>query len=371
MAEKDIVTALKKKRTQLRTAVTKLVKTIDEEIEKDNVNYEKVEPEEADREFNSSEDYRDKEIHILVGVDIAGKLFTSKLVNLASGLTCLETLLGWTNLGKTDKTETSNSSLLVLSSHVNDVKILDLWTLDSIGIKEDNIKHNKSETRELALEHFRKMVCRDSTGRFKINLPWLHGHPPLQGNKTAVFEDNSTTKVRPVFDGSAKTKNSVSINDCLEKGPNLIEMIPAILNRVRWLKIGVISDIKQAFLQIALSEADRDVLRFIWWREGDPHNMVYYRHGRVVFGISCRPFLLAAVLNYVLDQAEELEKDTWNIFVGNRVREIQLLSDPENWNFLPGIRNPADLLLRGCNTKELAKYHWWEGLQWLRDPTGE
>ncbi|GFV98103.1 transposable element Tcb2 transposase [Trichonephila clavipes] len=121
----------------------------------------------------------------------------------------------------------------------------------------------------------------------------------------AVFKDNSTTKVRPVFDGFAKTKNSVSINDCLEKGPNLIEMIPAILNRFGWGEIGVISNIKQAFLQIALNEVDRDVLHFIWWREGDSHNTVYYRHCRVVFGISCSPFLLAAILNYVLDQAEE------------------------------------------------------------------
>ncbi|GFX08822.1 hypothetical protein TNCV_4228421 [Trichonephila clavipes] len=73
MAEKDIVTVLKKKRTQLRTAVTKLIKTIDEEIEKSNVNYELLEdklhllsttddelikyfkPEDADIGFNSSE----------------------------------------------------------------------------------------------------------------------------------------------------------------------------------------------------------------------------------------------------------------------------------------------------------------------------
>ncbi|GFV61342.1 hypothetical protein TNCV_445581 [Trichonephila clavipes] len=40
MAEKGIVTVLKNKRAQLRTAVTKLIKLIDEEIEKDNVNYE-------------------------------------------------------------------------------------------------------------------------------------------------------------------------------------------------------------------------------------------------------------------------------------------------------------------------------------------
>ncbi|GFR20124.1 integrase catalytic domain-containing protein [Trichonephila clavata] len=130
--------------------------------------------------FENSEN----EIHILIGADIAGKLFTDRLTNLASGLTCLETLLEWTVIGKTDKTETSNSSLLVLSLHVTDAKISDLRTLDSLQIEEDNVKHNKLETQEFALESFRKTVCRDSSSRFKVNLPWLYRHPTLQDDKT-------------------------------------------------------------------------------------------------------------------------------------------------------------------------------------------
>lgn len=45
---------------------------------------------------------------------------------------------------------------------------------------------------------------------------------------------------------------------CLEKGPNLIEIIPTLLNRFRKYPIGVISDIEKAFLQIAIRENDRD-----------------------------------------------------------------------------------------------------------------
>ncbi|GBM50782.1 hypothetical protein AVEN_177339-1 [Araneus ventricosus] len=267
------------------------------------------------------------EIHLLIGADYAGKLLKGNIKHLSGSLVTVQTLLGWTVMGKSDIINTNkSSSLLVLSLHVNNAKISDLWNLDSLGIKEDSAKHTKTETQELALEHFRETVSRDSTGRYKVNLPWLDGHPPLRDNKElaqkrlkytvkslksknrlneyqevfnqwenegiieqinpdkvnpeglgihylphrAVFKDNSTTKVRPVFDGSAKTRNSVSINECIEKGPNLIEMIPAILNRFRWGKIGVISDIKQAFLQIALNESDRDVLRFMWWKDGDP-----------------------------------------------------------------------------------------------------
>ncbi|KAF8776799.1 hypothetical protein HNY73_013744 [Argiope bruennichi] len=39
-------------------------------------------------------------IHLLIGADIAGKLMTGKILNLACGLTATETLLGWTLMGR-------------------------------------------------------------------------------------------------------------------------------------------------------------------------------------------------------------------------------------------------------------------------------
>ncbi|GFW31066.1 uncharacterized protein TNCV_4523351 [Trichonephila clavipes] len=255
--------------------------------------------------------------------------------------------------------------MLVLSFHVNDAKITDLWNLDTLSMKDCSENRSKTETQELALNYFRETLDQDSTGRYKVNLPWLEGHPPLPDNKElaqkrlkntvkslklanrlneyqevfnqweregiigpihgendipenldvhylphrAVFKDNSTTKVRPVFDGSAKMRNFVSINEFIEKGPNLIEMIPAILNRFRWGKIGVIADIKQAFLQIALMESDRDFLRFMWWKDGDPQKTVTYRHCRVVFGITASPFLLNATIQHHLGQQKFRGKD--------------------------------------------------------------
>ncbi|GFR23382.1 CCHC-type domain-containing protein [Trichonephila clavata] len=70
----------------------------------------------------------------------------------------------------------------------------------------------------------------------------------------AVFKESSlTTKIRPVFDASAKDENSISLNQCLATGPNYIEMIPSILNKFRKNGLGVISDIRKAFLQISIS----------------------------------------------------------------------------------------------------------------------
>lgn len=64
-----------------------------------------------------------------------------------------------------------------------------------------------------------------------------------------VIKENSTTRIRPVFDASAIEKNGLSLNQCLETGPNLIEQIPNILLRFRQHRIGIISDIRKAFFK--------------------------------------------------------------------------------------------------------------------------
>jgi hypothetical protein len=84
-------------------------------------------------------------------------------------------------------------------------------------------------------------------------------------HRPVVKEASSTTKIRPVFDASAKEVGSPSLNDCLEEGPNLIELIPAVLLRFRERRVGVSADIKKAFLQISVHLVDRDYLRFLWW----------------------------------------------------------------------------------------------------------
>ncbi|GFS74816.1 DUF1758 domain-containing protein [Trichonephila clavipes] len=48
-----------------------------------------------------------------------------------------------------------------------------------------------------------------------------------------VIKEGSTTSIRPVFNASSLVLGSPSLNDCLSTGPNLIEIIPTILNRFR------------------------------------------------------------------------------------------------------------------------------------------
>ncbi|GFS45503.1 uncharacterized protein TNIN_382121, partial [Trichonephila inaurata madagascariensis] len=63
---------------------------------------------------------------------------------------------------------------------------------------------------------------------------------------------------------------------------------------------GVVADIRRAFLQIGLSELDRPYLKFLWWEEGDPAKPKVFQHRRVVFGLSCSPYLLGATIRFHL-----------------------------------------------------------------------
>ena len=121
-----------------------------------------------------------------------------------------------------------------------------------------------------------------------------------------VVKEGGTTRVRPVFDASAKEHGQPSLNQCVEKGTNLIEIIPALLLRFRLHRIGIITDIWKAFLQISLSQEDRDFLRFLWvTAEGA---LKIFRHTRVAFDVTSSPFPLGAVIDFHLKYSEGSEE---------------------------------------------------------------
>ncbi|GFT40559.1 uncharacterized protein TNCV_2092781 [Trichonephila clavipes] len=92
--------------------------------------------------------------------------------------------------------------------------------------------------------------------------------------------------------------------ECLSVGPSLSGRIPPLLLRFRTGAIGVIADIKQAFLQLAVKPEDRDYLRFLWWNTENKSKLKFFRHCRVVFGVTSSPFLLNASIRHHLNSAE-------------------------------------------------------------------
>ncbi|UYV84044.1 hypothetical protein LAZ67_X000969 [Cordylochernes scorpioides] len=303
-------------------------------------------------------------VELLLGADINPKIATANMIRLSDDLIARETLLGWVVQGKMegkfpDKNPNQvHNSMLISSLMTQEIKVSDLWSLENIGVMDDGQAESKKETDQAIMDKFRTETKRLESGRYEVHLPWIEPAQKLKENKShaekrlrkmtedlkkrgfyhhynKIFEEweengiieriqsdqddtleyflphravvksgSSTTPVRPVFDASCKTKGGWSLNDCLAKGPNLLELIPDIMLRFRLNKIGVVADIEKAFLQISVAKEDRQFLRFLWWEDGKQENLRIYQHKRVVFGVTSSPFLLAATLKLHLEQYE-------------------------------------------------------------------
>ena len=119
-----------------------------------------------------------------------------------------------------------------------------------------------------------------------------------------IRRDCKTTKLRIVYDGSAKPpKPTHTLNDCLETGPNYTPQLFDTLVNYRWHKIGLTADIEKAFLMVGINEMDRDMLRFLWLKDPDDLNseIVHLRFTHLVFGLRRSPAILASTIRHHLD----------------------------------------------------------------------
>ena len=116
---------------------------------------------------------------------------------------------------------------------------------------------------------------------------WAMPHFPV------VHLDKETTKVRMVFDASAK-QEELSLNDAIHQGPKLQNNLFEILLRFRKHPIALICDIQEMYLQIGVIPSDRQYLRFLW-RANDTSEIETYEFNRLVFGVNASPFLAQLV----------------------------------------------------------------------------
>ena len=89
---------------------------------------------------------------------------------------------------------------------------------------------------------------------------YLSHHPVIR-------QDKDTTKVRIVYNASAKNSSGTSLNSCLYPGPCLLKTVAEILARFRFYPIALTADIEKAVLMIGIHLSDRDVLRFLWYED--------------------------------------------------------------------------------------------------------
>jgi len=91
-----------------------------------------------------------------------------------------------------------------------------------------------------------------------------HNIPEWYLPMQAVFTPDRTTKLRLVFDASAKGPNGKYLNDHLEKGPHYINSLPNVLMAWRFDQVAYTGDMRKMFNQVRIHPDDQVFHRFLW-----------------------------------------------------------------------------------------------------------
>ena len=151
-----------------------------------------------------------------------------------------------------------------------------------------------------------------------------HPESPVNGevhyilHHAVVCEDKLTTKLRIVYDASAKSSGP-SLNDCLYTSPKFTQNIMDIIIRFRVHKIALAADIEKAFLMVLVAECDQDALRFLWIDDinKEDRSVVVMRFARVMFGISSSPFLLNATIKHLVERHKDTDPEFVEMFLSS------------------------------------------------------
>ncbi|XP_015437418.1 PREDICTED: uncharacterized protein LOC107192626 [Dufourea novaeangliae] len=162
----------------------------------------------------------------------------------------------------------------------------------------------------------------------------------------AVIKPSSTTtRVRVVFDASAKSSSGLSLNDVLMTGPTIQDDLFALLIRFRTYTYVLTGDIEKMYRQFNVQPKDRRYQRILW-RDDDGY-IKTYELNTITFGISSAPYLAIRCLQ----QLAEDEKSDAPIAANVLKRDLyvdDLLTGANMFDQALRLRNEIiDILKRG------------------------
>ncbi|XP_055522546.1 uncharacterized protein LOC129716732 [Wyeomyia smithii] len=120
-----------------------------------------------------------------------------------------------------------------------------------------------------------------------------------------VFKDSSTTtKVRVVFDGSAKTSTGFSLNESLCVGPVVQDELIGTILRFRTYPIALVGDIAKMYRQVLVHPDDTSLQRILWRFSADDPIQIYELL-TVTYGLTPSSFLATRTLQQLADDEGE------------------------------------------------------------------
>ncbi|XP_072152708.1 uncharacterized protein [Bemisia tabaci] len=280
------------------------------------------------------------EIDFLLGADLYGDVMLGEKLQNQSNPHCYSSIFGWVLIGNAPASD-SRYCHLNFFSFLTTLRPLDnalckFWEIESISQKR------APDPAEIACENlFAQQHSRTPQGRYVVPLPFsgdpknlgsnraqalkqylslerrLKKDPPLYEayqnffseylslghmkladkpskyiipHHPVIKESSSTTKVRAVFNGSARDENQRSLNDFLMKGPKLQRDIPDIIFNFRLQPIALCCDIKMMYRQVLVRDEDCQY-QHIFWRPHPESEIQEYELLTVTYGLTPSAFL--------------------------------------------------------------------------------
>ena len=288
-----------------------------------------------------------KAVDLLLGADIFSRVVLhGRRFGPSGSPSAFKTQFGWVLAGTTRCSHENRGSRgsCYLATTIEDPTVSEellrkFWEIEDPYSQEPTL----SVDEKIVVEHFERTHQRDETGRFVVPLPRRKDAVPLgdsrmlavkrlktlEGSlrakgqfgefarcineyfemghaepvpKEEIARDNfympmhavrkessTTTKIRVVFDASAKSTSGSSLNDQFLVGPTVHAPLIDVLIRFRLHRVAMATDVTKMYRGILLSEDQRDLHRFIW-REDCNQPIRDYRMTRLTFGVCASPF---------------------------------------------------------------------------------
>lgn len=296
--------------------------------------------------------YKPEKIDLILGADTYGEIIISEIRKGPIGTPVAQnSIFGWILIGKAFIEQTQETRSREIMTYYSEAEVCTslrrFWELEDVS---DLRKPTKND--ELCEEHFQKNHIRRHNGSYSVDLPFNTNDniPPIFGNtrnqalmrffqmerrlqsnpvlKTqysnfmseylqlghmsistqpitsasfflphhAIVKPSSiSTKVRVVFDASAKDSKGTSLNDTLHIGPTIQQDLLSILLRWRKHKIAITADVEKMYRQIGINDHHQPFQRILW--RNDDGDIKDYKLSTVTYGTACAPYLAIRTLH--------------------------------------------------------------------------
>ncbi|XP_012273599.1 uncharacterized protein LOC105696037 [Orussus abietinus] len=293
-------------------------------------------------------------IDALLGMEIFYDLLRNGQVKIGRhGAILQNSQLGWLIGGRALAESYTQGSHCYLNTTSLHKQMAQFWEIEE---GPEATRHSPEEAA--CVKHFHENIERDHTGRFVVRLPFnqninnlgeshqnarrrsyalekeLQLNPEMKEHyisfmqeyitlqhlelisKTArsregyylphhpvIKEDSSTTKVRVVFDRSARTTSGLSLNDMLMSGPTVQDDVFTLLVRYRSFPVVLSADVEKMFRQIWIHPEDRTYQRILW-REKPEDELKTCVLKTVSYRLKPSPYYAVGVLRTLAKQYE-------------------------------------------------------------------